>query len=313
MGISKGSAQSSLLSENFYENSCPNVEAIVKNAVDQKFKETDVTVPGTLRLFFHDCFVEGCDGSVIIQSTPDNKAEKDSEDNLSLEGDGFDTVIRAKQAVEAECPNTVSCADILTIAARDVLALVGGPGFNVELGRRDGTISQAARVAGNLPKATFNFDQLLSLFQKKGLTQTDLVALSGVHTLGFAHCDQFSSRYTSNPIDPSLNKQYAKQLQQICNSNRDPDFVVGLDPTTPRHFDNNYYQNLVAGKGLLSSDEALISDQRSKSTVISFSRNSSVFFAAFAEAIKKLGRTDVKTGSQGEIRRDCSRFNKQVY
>jgi peroxidase len=63
---------------------------------------------------------------VIIQSTPENKAEKDSEDNLSLEGDGFDTVIRAKQAVEAECPNTVSCADILTIAARDVLALVSG-------------------------------------------------------------------------------------------------------------------------------------------------------------------------------------------
>jgi hypothetical protein len=36
---------------------------------------------------------------------------------------------------------------------------VGGPGFNVELGRRDGTISQAARVEGNLPKSSFNFDQ----------------------------------------------------------------------------------------------------------------------------------------------------------
>lgn len=61
---------------------------------------------------------------MIIQSTPNNTAEKDFPDNLSLAGDGFDTVIRAKQAVENVCPNTVSCADILTMATRDVVALV---------------------------------------------------------------------------------------------------------------------------------------------------------------------------------------------
>ncbi|KAH9303637.1 hypothetical protein KI387_008041, partial [Taxus chinensis] len=305
----KGSAQSTLLGEKFYANSCPSVEAIVKNVVDQKFRETDVTVPATLRLFFHDCFVEGCDASVIIQSTPDNKAEKDSEDNLSLEGDGFDTVIKAKQAVEEVCPNTVSCADILAIAARDVLALMGGPGFSLELGRRDGTISQAARVPGNLPKPSFNLDQLLSLFNKKGLTQIDLVALSGAHTVGFSHCDQFSSRYSSNPMDPSLNKQYAKQVQDMCSTNLDPSFVVSLDPTTPRHFDNNYYKNLQDGKGLIFTDQVLFNDQRSKNTVNNFAGNSSAFYAAFIQAMIKMGRINVKTGSQGEIRRDCSRFN----
>jgi len=36
----------------------PNVESIVKNVVTQKFGQTFVTVPATLRLFFHDCFVE---------------------------------------------------------------------------------------------------------------------------------------------------------------------------------------------------------------------------------------------------------------
>lgn len=66
---------------------------------------------------------QGCDASVLIAS-PNGDAEKDAQDNLSLAGDGFDTVIKAKQAVEAQCPGVVSCADILAIAARDVVVLV---------------------------------------------------------------------------------------------------------------------------------------------------------------------------------------------
>ena len=70
--------------------------------------------------------MQGCDGSVLIQ-TPNGDAEKDSADNLSLAGDGFDTVIKAKQAVEAACPGIVSCADILALAAKDVVVLVRMP------------------------------------------------------------------------------------------------------------------------------------------------------------------------------------------
>lgn len=63
---------------------------------------------------------------MIIASTASNKAEKDHPDNLSLAGDGFDTVIKAKAAIDAipQCRNRVSCADILTMATRDVIALV---------------------------------------------------------------------------------------------------------------------------------------------------------------------------------------------
>lgn len=57
-------------------------------------------------------------------ASPNGDAEKDAKENLSLPGDGFDTVIKAKQAVEAVCPGVVSCADILAIATRDVIALV---------------------------------------------------------------------------------------------------------------------------------------------------------------------------------------------
>lgn len=67
--------------------------------------------------------LQGCDASIMIQS-PSGDAEKDASDNISLAGDGFDTVVRAKKVVEAKCPGVVSCADILAIAARDVVVLV---------------------------------------------------------------------------------------------------------------------------------------------------------------------------------------------
>ncbi|PQP94487.1 peroxidase 55 [Prunus yedoensis var. nudiflora] len=308
--VMQGRESEGQLAENFYSFTCPNVEFIVKQAVSTKLSQTPITIPATLRLFFHDCFVEGCDASVMIASA-NGDAEKDSTDNLSLAGDGFDTVIKAKQAVEALCPGVVSCADILALAARDCVVLAGGTAFSVELGRRDGLVSQASRVAGNLPEPNFNLDQLNTMFAKHNLSQTDVVALSGAHTIGFSHCGRFSDRlynFSSNsPVDPSLDPGYAKQLMGACPINADP--VVNLDPETPDTFDNAYYRNLVAGKGLLSSDQVLFSDSASQPTVIDFANNPGNFNGAFITAMRKLGRVGVKTGDQGEIRKDCTTFN----
>ncbi|XP_015893830.3 peroxidase 55 [Ziziphus jujuba] len=298
------------LAENFYRSTCPNVEAIVQQAVSTKFSQTFVTIPATLRLFFHDCFVEGCDASVLIAS-PNGDAEKDSSDNISLAGDGFDTVVQAKQAVEAQCPGVVSCADILALAARDVVVLTGGPAFNVELGRRDGLVSQASRVAGNLPEPNFNLNQLTSMFAKHGLSLTDLIALSGAHTLGFSHCDRFSDRIYSSPVDPTLDSDYVNQLKGMCPRDVDPSIAINMDPETPRTFDNVYYQNLVAGKGLFTSDQVLFTNSQSQRTVTDFANNPGDFNGAFITAMRKLGRVGVKTGSDGEIRRDCTAFNSR--
>ncbi|RDY04781.1 Peroxidase 55, partial [Mucuna pruriens] len=309
MLISKGEGQ---LIENFYSSSCPNVESIVTQAVTDKFTQTITTGQATLRLFFHDCFVEGCDASVIITS-PNGDAEKDATENLSLPGDGFDTVIKAKQAVEAACPGVVSCADILSLATRDVIGLLGGPSYSVELGRRDGLISEASSVEGNLPKANFNLAQLNALFAKHGLTQTDMIALSGAHTVGFSHCDQFANRLysfsSSSAVDPTLDPTYAQDLMAGCPRNPDPTVVLPLDPQSPAAFDNVYYQNLLSGKGLLTSDQVLFTDATSQPTVVRFANNAADFNEAFVAAMRKLGRVGVKTGKDGEIRRDCTAFN----
>ncbi|XP_073318146.1 peroxidase 16-like [Primulina huaijiensis] len=307
-------AQPNRLSTNFYRNICPNVESLVRAAVETKFRQTFVTAPATLRLFFHDCFVRGCDASILLAS-PKGKAEKDHPDNLSLAGDGFDTVIKAKSAVDsiAHCRNKVSCADILALAARDAINLAGGPFYPVELGRRDGRISTMAGVQRKIPGPGFSLNHLISMFSRHKLHLTDLIALSGAHTIGFSHCGRFSHRIynfsRSNSIDPTLNMAYAMQLRQTCPKNVDPRIAINMDPATSNTFDNAYYKNLIEGKGLFTSDQELFTDARSRATVNLFASNSAAFGDAFAQAMIKLGRIGVLTGKKGEIRIDCSMPN----
>ncbi|KAG4949305.1 hypothetical protein JHK82_042512 [Glycine max] len=305
---------SAQLTRGFYLNTCPNVEQLVRSAVEQKFQQTFVTAPATLRLFFHDCFVRGCDASILLAS-PNNKAEKDHPDDISLAGDGFDTVAKAKAAVDSDpqCRNKVSCADILALATRDVINLAGGPFYKVELGRRDGRISTIASVQRQLPHPDFNLDKLNSMFSFHGLTQTDMIALSGAHTIGFSHCNHFSRRiYNFSPkklIDPTLNLHYAFQLRQSCPLRVDSRIAINMDPVTPQKFDNQYFKNLQQGMGLFTSDQVLATDERSRGTINLFASNEQAFYNAFIEAITKMGRIGVKTGRQGEIRFDCSRVN----
>lgn len=300
------------LSRGYYRSTCPRVESIVRSAVARKVRETFVTVPATLRLFFHDCFVQGCDASVMIASSS-NDAEKDAPDNLSLAGDGFDTVVRAKAAVERACPGVVSCADVLALAARDVVAMSSGPRWTVELGRLDGLVSKASDVAGRLPGPDMQPDALAAMFADNNLTVPDMVALSGAHTVGFSHCTRFTDRlyrYSGRAaVDPSYSPSYARQLMAACPPDVGPTIAVDMDPVTPTVFDNAYYANLAAGLGLFASDQALHDGAASRPAVEGFARNQTLFFEAFKEAMVKLGRVGVKRGRRGEIRRDCTAFN----
>lgn len=114
-------------------------------------------------------------------------------------------------------------------------------------------------------------------------------------------------------MDPTLNKDYAGQLQSMCPKNVDPNIAINMDPNTPRTFDNVYYKNLQQGKGLFTSDQVLFTDTRSRPTVNTWASSSSVFESAFVTAITKLGRVGVKTGKNGNIRTDCAAFNWENY
>ncbi|GMY37633.1 peroxidase 19 [Fagus crenata] len=302
------------LSIDYYAKSCPQLEQIIGFITSQQFKESPVSGPATIRLFFHDCFVEGCDGSILISSKPGSKmlAEKDAQDNKDLRVEGFQIITKAKALVESKCPGVVSCADILAIAARDFVHLAGGPYYQVKKGRWDGKISMASSVASNIPRSNSTVDQLLKLFSSKGLTPNDLVVLSGAHTIGFAHCRNFVSRLydyhgTKQP-DPAIDPRLLKALRMACpHYGGNTDFVAPFDVTTPFLFDHAYYGNLVAKLGLLATDQALFLDPRTKPQVQALAKDKQQFFKAFAAAMEKMGSIGVKRGGQhGEKRKDCS-------
>ena len=92
-----------------------------------------------------------------------------------------------------------------------------------------------------------------------------------------------------------------------CPQNADRPF--GCDPTTPAAFDNAYYRNLVQGRGMFKSDQVLFAEQLSRPAATTFADRPEEFASAFTAAMVRLGRVGVKTGDQGEIRRDCSAFN----
>ncbi|XP_059291081.1 peroxidase 19 [Lycium ferocissimum] len=302
------------LSVNYYAKSCPQIESLVGSVTSNMFKEAPASGPATIRLFFHDCFVEGCDGSILISSKAGSKelAEQDAEDNKDLAKEAFAGIYKAKAVVESKCPGVVSCADILAIATRDFVQFVGGPYYQVKKGRWDGKISKASRVHSNLPQSNSTVDQLLKLFSSKGLNQEDLVVLSGAHTIGFAHCKQFVNRLynykgTKKP-DPNMDPRLFKALKMSCPQfGGNIDIVAPFDVTTPFSFDNAYYGNLEAKLGLLASDQALSLDPRTKSLVQDLAKDKHKFFKAFADAMEKMGGIGVKRGRKhGEFRKDCT-------
>ncbi|XP_010029732.2 peroxidase 41 [Eucalyptus grandis] len=302
------------LSPNYYQKSCPDFERIVRETITDKQMSTPTTAAGTLRLFVHDCLVEGCDASVLVSSNSFNQAERDHDINLSLPGDAFEVVTRAKTALELSCPKTVSCADILAQATRDLISMVGGPFYTVKLGRKDGLVSKASRVEGNLPRISMSFDENIKIFESRGFTVQEFAALLGGHTIGFSHCKEFSDRIfnygKTSGYDPALNPKFVAGLRQLCaNSTRGGSMAAFNDVMTPGKFDNMYYQNLPRGLGLLAIDHALYASPRTRPFVEMFAKDQAAFFQAFSRAMEKFSVLGAKTGRNGEIRSRCDAFN----
>ncbi|KAI6697718.1 hypothetical protein NL676_017837 [Syzygium grande] len=302
----------SQLEVGFYEDSCEMAEFIVKDEVTKALDKDKGLAAGLVRMHFHDCFVRGCDGSVLIDSTPSNTAEKDSPaNNPSLRG--FEVIDNAKTRLEAMCKGVVSCADILAFAARDSVEITGGCGYDVPAGRRDGRVSLASETLTNLPPPSFNVDQLTQNFANKGFTQLEMVTLSGAHTIGRSHCTSFSNRlYSFNATvdqDPSLDSRYAAILKQQCPQGNDPTLVVPMDPPSPNTMDTSYYQGIIANRGLFTSDQTLLTNPTTANQVNQNARNPFIWKNNFATAMVKMGKIGVLTGIAGEIRANCRVIN----
>ncbi|XP_078428916.1 peroxidase 27-like [Wolffia australiana] len=303
-------ADATRLRVGYYEKTCPQAEAIVRETVAGFVVKDPAVAAALLRLHFHDCFVRGCDGSVLLNSTIGNTAEKDASPNLTL--DGFHVIDAAKAAIEKVCPGTVSCADILALSARDGVSQKGGPSWAVETGRHDGRISKASEAVADLPSEYANIEGLIANFARKGFNVKDLAILSGAHTIGNAHCSSFSGRLYNftgkGDRDPSLDQQYALTLKKECKRG-DENSIVEMDRGSVLKFDSSYYRGVIRGRGLFASDAALLHSKVTKELVYAYARNTPQFFHDFGVAMIKMGRVGVRTGKKGEIRKHCALVN----
>ncbi|XP_044483870.1 lignin-forming anionic peroxidase-like [Mangifera indica] len=305
LAITLGASRAQL-SSTFYDTTCPNLTSIVRGVLVPA-RDSDVRLGAKIiRVHFHDCFVNGCDASLLLDDAADIDSEKNAAPNNST--DGYAVIDDVKTAVENVCPGVVSCADILALASEILVVLDGGQSWEVQLGRRDGTTANRAGTTA-IPSPIEDLPTITQKFTDQGLDTTDLVALSGAHTIGRARCVSFNQRINASNPDPTLDPTYLQTLQENCQSSDQN--LNNLDVTTPDAFDNNYFVNLQNNRGLLQTDQELFSTSGADTVAIvnQFATSQSAFFDAFGASMIKMGNISPLTGSNGEIRTNCRRVN----
>ncbi|TVU45673.1 hypothetical protein EJB05_05166, partial [Eragrostis curvula] len=289
------------LSEDFHAVSCPPFENIVSMEVYRALLADIKIAAGLIRIFFHDCFPQGCDASILLLG---RNSEQRMGPNRTLQRKALQLIEQIRFKVHAACGPTVSCADILAMATREAVYFSGGgPRYSVPLGSFDSLAPASQRDVGLLPSPTTSqVSDLLNVFASRGFGHpAELVALSGAHSIGTAHCSSFSDR-ARRQEDP-----FSSMLLMACG--RNPNYQQFLDVRTPNLLDSQYYWDLLAGQGVFTSDMALVRDWRTVPYVQQFANNQPAFQNLFVQSMIKLSFFR-PFGNFGEIRQfSCFRTN----
>ncbi|XP_068636380.1 peroxidase 9-like isoform X2 [Aristolochia californica] len=298
----------------YYHYTCPQANDIVTAVLEKAISQDPRMAASLLRLHFHDCFVQGCDASILLDNTTNTVSEKGSNPNRNSVR-GFQVIDEIKAKLEEACPETVSCADILALAARGSTVLSGGPTWELPLGRKDSKTASLTGSNQNIPPPNSTLQNLVTLFNRQGLDEVDLVALSGSHTIGVARCVSFKQRLYNqngnNQPDETLEKTYYYGLKSICPSSGGDNNISPLDIASPAKFDNSYFMLILWGKGLLNSDEVLLTGNSAATMnlVKIYAEDEALFFNQFAKSMVKMGNISPLTGFNGEIRKNCRLVN----
>ncbi|XP_043705416.1 probable peroxidase 26 [Telopea speciosissima] len=293
----------------YYNITCHNAERFVRHQVTLFYKKDPTITPKFLRLLYSDCFVTGCDASILLDVP---KSEKTASQNIGL--GGFVLIDKIKKVLESRCPGVVSCADILNLATRDAVHLAGGPSYPVLLGRKDGYKSSAASV--DLPSPSISWETSLSYFKSKGLDVLDMTTLLGAHTMGRSHCSYIMDRIYnykgSRKADPSMDKSLVADLKKQCPSKtrkgqQDP--LVYLNPDSKYSFSNSYYSRVLKDLSVLQVDQQLKYGNDTLAITQEYAAGLQDFKLTFTLSMNRMGSIGVLTGKKGEIRRHCRYSN----
>ncbi|KAG2624454.1 peroxidase 2-like [Panicum virgatum] len=319
-------ADASELKLGYYAKTCRGWENVVKDHVAKAVRANRASGAALVRLIFHDCFVRGCDASVLLDPTPANPhTEKTAPINIGLAA--FEVIDDIKAALEERCPGTVSCSDIVVLAARDASSILsnGHVHFDPPAGRLDGKVSRAADAQRDLPDSTFTIAELIRNFRSKNFTVEELVILSGAHAVGVGHCSSFRARLTSPPSQ--IVPAYRNLLTGRCAEGPDPVVPNNVRDEDPRavaaafpsflkklrrsgdFLDNSYYHNNLARIVTFNSDWQLLTEKEALGHVKEYAENGTLWDEDFSEALVKLSKLPMPPRSKGEIRSHCRVVN----
>ncbi|CAM0907452.1 unnamed protein product [Alopecurus aequalis] len=309
------SASGGGLTLNYYSESCPRAEEIVREQVKSLYEKHGNTAVSWLRALFHDCTVKSCDASLLLESNAAAGIVSEKSSPRSFGMRNFKYIDAIKSALERACPGTVSCADLLALAARDGVALLGGPGdIPMRTGRRDATESYYGEVERYIPNHNESVSAVLDRFGEMGVDAEGVVALLGAHSVGRVHCFNLVARLYPE-VDGAIEPAYGAYLRGRCptaevkEDTRDVAYARN-DRVTPMVLDNMYHRNLLKGRGLLLVDQRLASDPRTAPFVEKMAADNDYFHDRFAAALVTMSENAPLTGDQGEVRKDCRFVNK---
>ncbi|KAG2619759.1 peroxidase 21-like [Panicum virgatum] len=296
----------------YYSASCPRAEDVVREQVAQLYDKHGNTAVSWLRALFHDCMVGSCDASLLLDtSAAAGVSEKSAPRSFGMRN--FKYVDAIKAALERECPGTVSCADVLALAARDGAAALGGPRVAMRTGRLDSRVSRYDEVGRDLPNHNDSVSAVLSRFAAVGVDAEGAVALLGAHSVGRVHCFNLVGRLYPS-VDAGIDPAYGAYLRGRCptadarEDTRDVAYARN-DRATPMVLDNMYYKNLLARKGLLLVDQRLADDPRTAPFVARMAADNTYFHDRFAAALLTMSENNPLAADEGEVRRDCRFVN----
>ncbi|KAI3455427.1 hypothetical protein Pfo_012090 [Paulownia fortunei] len=322
----------------YYNESCPLAEQIIRSTVQELYELRPNVAPALLRLVFHDCFVEGCDASILLDPADEIESEKGAPPNESLKG--FDLIDIIKSELEETCPGVVSCADIIALAARESVLLAGGPFYPLYTGRKDSTVSFLEVATYELPSPQDDLSKTIESFASRGFDERETVSLLAAHSTGTIHCKFFFNRLynfsgTDGP-DPSIDTEFLGLLRSKCNSSHPssaPSASPSLSPSSSSSTENSltavfkdpgmkmdyegpgtgfgtlYYRSLLQGKGLLFVDQQLTAGEETETWVRAYASDVSLFQRDFGLTMIKLSNLQVLTAPMGQVRLNCRKVN----
>ncbi|CAD7696144.1 unnamed protein product [Ostreobium quekettii] len=184
----------------------------------------------------------------------------------------------------------VSYADLLQMGSALAIEMAGGPKIPIRYGRVDTTGPEECPAEGNLPGAAGPFadgsatpaEHLRKVFYRMGLSDKDIVALSGAHTFGRSYPSRsgFGKESTKYTKDGPGTKGGSSWTQEWLK------------------FDNSYFVEVKAQRDeellVLPTDAALFEDEGFRQYAEKYAEDQDAFFADYAESHLKLSELGSK-------------------